>query len=260
MIRRVVLLVDIGNTMTSLGLGSGRRVIRVHRTRTRMQNVTTVQRELHDQTQGVAIEGAILASVVPQMTPVWLDGLAHIGIEGPLLVSHKIKLGVGIDYPKPERIGADRLANATAAVERFGAPVVVADFGTALTFDVVTRDAVYAGGIIAPGLPLMTEYLAERTALLPHVKLQKVRHGVGKSTAEAMRIGAKVGYAGIVREIFTHLKKTLQERNLKICATGGYAEWALADTGLKVEIVPNLTLFGLRRIYDLNVSVDDPRR
>src|SRR5205807_2201603 len=109
--------------------------------------------------------------------------------------------GIGIDYPRPGTIGPDRLANAVAARHRFGAPAVVVDFGTAVTFDVVNRAGNYAGGIIAPGLAAMTDYLHEKTALLPRIKIREVRQVVGKSTEHAMLVGAVHGYRGLVREL-----------------------------------------------------------
>jgi type III pantothenate kinase len=109
--------------------------------------------------------------------------------------------GIGIDYPRPETIGPDRLANAMAARARFGAPVVVLDFGTAVTLDVVNRRGDYTGGVIAPGLSAMTDYLHEKTALLPPIHIREVRRAIGRSTEEAMLVGAVHGYRGLIREL-----------------------------------------------------------
>jgi len=129
--------------------------------------------------------------------------------------------------------------------------VVVCDFGTALTFDIVKKDEGYVGGIICPGLPLMFDYLSEKTALLPHIQPVKTSRVIGKSTAEAMRIGARLGYRGMVREILADLKKELG-RGMKVCATGGFAKWVLADFNGSISIDPNLTLKGLGRIGTMN--------
>ena len=143
----------------------------------------------------------------------------------PLLeLTPKTVRGVGIDYPKPNSIGPDRLANAVAARKRFGAPVVVVDFGTAVTFDVVNRAGNYAGGIIAPGLAAMTDYLHEKTALLPRIKIREVKTTIGKSTEQAMLIGAVHGYRGLVRELIAELKRELRVKKLPVVATGGYAK------------------------------------
>jgi len=131
---------------------------------------------------------------------------------------------VGIDYPKPDTIGPDRLANAVAARHHFGAPVVVVDFGTAVTFDVVNRAGNYAGGIIAPGLAAMTDYLHEKTALLPRIKIREIKSAVGKSTEQAMLVGAVHGYRGLVRGLIGQLKRELRARRLPVVATGGYAK------------------------------------
>jgi type III pantothenate kinase len=161
---------------------------------------------------------------------------------------HQLKRGqaseLSIDYPKPETIGADRLADAAGAVSRYGAPVLVMDFGTALTAAVVTRDRVWRGGVIAPGFPLMRDYLFERTAKLPRMKIGTGRAPkIGRSTEEAMRFGALVGYRGMVREIVAELKKNFKT-NFHLVATGGFAKWVLRDLDLPFVIDPTLTLYG----------------
>ena len=151
---------------------------------------------------------------------------------------------ITLDYPRPETIGADRLADAAGAVSRYGAPVLVMDFGTALTAAVVTRDRVWRGGVIAPGFPLMRDYLFERTAKLPRMELGTGKAPkIGRSTEEAMRFGALVGYRGMVREIVAELKKNFRE-DFRLVATGGFAKWALKDIGLPFVIDPTLTLYG----------------
>ena len=149
-----------------------------------------------------------------------------------------------ISYPRPETIGADRLADAAGAVSRYGAPVLVMDFGTALTAAVITKDRVWRGGVIAPGFPLMRDYLFERTAKLPRMELGRGRAPrIGRSTEEAMRFGALVGYHGMVREIVTTLRRNFRE-DFKLVATGGFARWALKDLDLPFVIDPTLTLYG----------------
>jgi type III pantothenate kinase len=170
----------------------------------------------------------------------------------PLWVSCYAKLGIGITYPNPESIGADRLANAVGGVRKYGAPVVIADFGTAVTFDVVSKGGGYIGGIIAPGLPLMFDYLAERTAQLPQLSWKPVRGRVGKSTTNAMQLGAHWGYRGMVREILQELKREPKLKSAVVCATGGYAAKVLSGIKPKLIIEPTLTLFGIGCIYELN--------
>ena len=171
-----------------------------------------------------------------------------------ITVGAKINLGVGIDYPKPASIGADRLANAAAAPHFYGAPVVVVDFGTAVTFDIIDRRKKYVGGVIAPGLEAMTDYLHQRTALLPRITLAEPPSAIGKSTRHGMLAGAVFGYRGLVRGILREIQAELKARQLKIVATGGYAELIARGVAEIDEVHPNLTLEGLRLIGGRNVD------
>lgn len=200
------------------------------------------------------VDGAVLGSVAPSMNQSWTDAVRDLLGLKLLTVSHKLDLGVAIDYPKPSKIGADRLANACAAVHRYGSPVLVTDFGTALTFDIIAGGDRYVGGVIAPGLPLMTDYLAEKTELLPHIRLTQTDTSIGKSTREAMCVGGSIGYRGMVRELITEIKRDLGVKRLTIVATGGYSEWVLKGLQLPIEYWPDLTLIGLGRIYELNAD------
>ena len=135
-----------------------------------------------------------------------------------------MNLGVGIDYPAPKTIGADRLANAVAVTALYGCPAIVVDFGTAVTFDIISEQKKYIGGVIAPGLEAMTSFLYQRTALLPKLSLKEPRSAIGRSTIAAMRSGAIFGYRGLVREIIARIKaQRFSRRRVKIVATGGYA-------------------------------------
>jgi type III pantothenate kinase len=170
-----------------------------------------------------------------------------------LWLDSKLKLGITIDYPKPESIGADRLANVVAVAELYGSPAIVVDFGTAATFDVVSEGCRYIGGVIAPGLESMTNFLYERTALLPKLSLKEPRRVVGKSTLEAMRAGAIFGYRGLVREILTRLKaERFPRKKIAIVATGGYARLVAKEVPEVAVIHPQLTLEGLRIVGNLN--------
>jgi len=235
------LVIDIGNTSTSLGVYSNGRVSRVQRTDSLKPALAL----------NAVPERAVIASVKPGVNARWKRFLKEQGVKKTHLVSHRSELGISISYPKPEKIGADRLANACEAAATYGAPVVVCDFGTALNFDIVKKGEGYVGGIICPGLPPMFDYPAEKTALLPHIQPAKTSRVIGKSTAEAMRIGARLGYQGMVREILGELKKELG-RGMKVCATGGFAKWVLSDFNGAISIDPNLTLKGLGRIGSLN--------
>lgn len=248
-----ILVVDIGNTSTTLGVARGRRMLRTGRMPSLdggdPKRLESVLRRL---VKPGEVEDAVLCSVVPRLNPGWRHVLNRMTGREPLLVTHRIRMNVAVDYPRPETIGADRLANAVAAWARYGGPAVVADFGTALTFDVVTGDARYVGGVIAPGLPLMTDYLCERTALLPHIRLAKPDRAIGRSTREAMRIGAITGYRGMVREILGEVMREMNETGISVCATGGYAGQAVKGLKRRVDVLPNLTLDGLVVMHELN--------
>jgi type III pantothenate kinase len=195
------------------------------------------------------IDGAALCSVVPRATPQVRKVMAkHWGLPVFELNAATIR-GIGIDYPKPATIGADRLANSVAAWKFYGAPVVVVDFGTAVTFDVVDRRGNYVGGIITPGLSAMTDYLHEKTALLPRIEIREVKSTIGKSTRQAMLIGAVQGYRGLIRELIMGLKKELGARKLPVVATGGYASLIAARMPEISRVDPALTLEGIRLVY-----------
>ena len=170
-----------------------------------------------------------------------------------LWLNWKLKLGVTIDYPNPQSIGADRLANAAAVAELYGCPAIVVDFGTAVTFDVVSEGCRYIGGVIAPGLEAMTNFLYQRTALLPRLSLKEPHRAVGKSTVEAMRSGAVFGYRGLVREILAQIRaEQFSRKKVAVVATGGYARLIASQLPEVAAIHPHLTLEGLRIVGNLN--------
>jgi type III pantothenate kinase len=183
--------------------------------------------------------------VVPRVTPLVKRAVREHWRLPCFELTAKTIHGVGIDYPRPETIGPDRLANAVAARARFGAPVVVIDFGTAVTFDVVDRRGKYIGGIIAPGLAAMTDYLHEKTALLPRIRIREVRSAVGKSTRQAMQVGAVHGYRGLIQGLVEELRRELKVARLPVVATGGYAGLLAAKLPEISAVDPALTLRGL---------------
>ena len=241
------LLIDISNSYTKIAFASKRRVSAPVRISTGQLTSAFVAGFFKKR----KVRKVVVSSVVPAKNPsirkaakkradvLWLDS--------------KLNLGVGIDYPKPRSIGADRLANAAAAAELYGFPAVVVDFGTAVTFDVISERRAYVGGVIAPGLEAMTNFLYQRTALLPRISLKEPRRAVGKSTIEAMLSGALFGYRGLVREILARIKaEQFAQKKVYVIATGGYAHLiaaALPEIGV---IRPHLTLEGLRIVANLN--------
>ncbi len=239
------LLVDLSNSFTKFALATTDRLLGRKRMATQELSRTRVRRLL----AGWEYQSAVLASVVPEGTKAIIAA-----VHAPILqVSARVNLGVSVDFKDPRTIGADRLANAAGVVALHGAPSVVIDFGTAVTFDIVSHDRVYIGGVIAPGLEVMTTYLFERTALLPRIDLQEPRAVIGKTTREAMLSGAVYGYRGLVGGILRELKREIAPRGKwNVIATGGYAELIASRLPVIRSVDPDLTLQGLRVIGNLN--------
>jgi type III pantothenate kinase len=248
----MILLFDIGNTHTHIGLANSRRVLKQVDIPTREWFGGKANARIMKFVGAKKISGAALCSVVPRSTPLVRKTVRALWKLDVLELTPKTLHGVGIDYPKPNSIGPDRLANAVAAKFRFGAPVVVVDFGTAVTFDVVDAKGNYVGGIIAPGLAAMTDYLHEKTALLPKIKIREIKSAIGKSTEHAMLVGAVQGYRGLVRELIGELKRELRVKKLPVVATGGYAKLIAAKLPEISAVAPDLTLEGLRLVWKGN--------
>ena len=239
------LVVDVGNTSTAVGCWSSGRVSRVAHVDGGLRAALAAAEPLT-----AVVDGIAYLSVVPKADAAWRAFARRRRLPFHQVTSADFMAadqGLTLDYPKPATIGADRLADAVAAVDRYGAPVLVCDFGTAFTAAVVTADRVWRGGVIAPGFPLMRDYLFERTAKLPRMALGGRCPKIGRSTEEAMRFGAWVGYRGMVREIVTTLERNFKTP-FRLVATGGFARWVLKDIGMDFVIDPTLTLYGAGRI------------
>ena len=240
-------MVDIGNTSTAVGLWSGGKVRgAVHAAGDRSEAMRAAEAFV-----APGVSGVSCSTVVPGADKEWRKFARRAGLAFHLVTSDDFlaegaarRLGVTLDYPNPETIGADRLSDAAATVDRYGSPAIVCDFGTAFTAAVITSGGVWRGGVIAPGFPLMSDYLFERTARLPRMKLGGRCPKIGRSTEEAMRFGAVVGYRGMVREIVGELKRNFSG-DFALVATGGFARWALKGSGLAFTIDPTLTLHGV---------------
>jgi type III pantothenate kinase len=241
------LLIDISNSYAKLAFASRKRVSNPARIPTAELSSNVVADFLRRR----QIQKLVVSSVVPKKNSA-ISKVAHNKAQ-VIWLDWKLKLGIAIRYPKPQSIGADRLANAAAVAELYGCPAIVVDFGTAATFDVVSEGGSYIGGVIAPGLEVMTDYLYQRTALLPKVSLKGPHRAVGKSTVEAMRSGAVLGYRGLVREILAGIKaEQFSRKSVAVVATGGYAR-LIASQVPEIEVIhPHLTLEGLRIVGNLN--------
>jgi len=232
------LVVDVSNSFTKYALSTSDKLGPIRSWPTPQVDATWLG-VLAARYPGVPL---FLSSVVPARTE-----LAARAFGDRLHRLHGLApLGIPISYRNPQQVGPDRLANAIAARHLYGAPAIVIDFGTAVTFDVVDARGAYSGGVIAPGLNLMTDYLHERTALLPLVAIREPRRAIAQSTEEAIRVGAVTGYRGMIREILGAIKKELGARRVRVIATGGQASIVSRRMKEIEAVLPALTLDGLR--------------
>jgi type III pantothenate kinase len=242
------LLIDVSNSFVKLAFATRKKIGKTIRIATRKLSAAALRQIL----RGHEIQAIIVSSVVPKRNKTITIAAGSTSV---LFLNPKLDLGVGVDYPEPRSIGADRLANAAAVAQLYGAPAIVVDFGTAVTFDVVSAKGDYVGGVIAPGLEVMTNYLYQRTALLPKLTLHEPPRAIGKTTRDAMMSGAVFGYRGLVREIVRRLTaENFPRRKPRIVATGGYAQLIAAKLPEIEAVHPNLTLEGLRIVANRNIS------
>lgn len=242
------LLIDVSNSFVKLAFATAQKIGKAMRLPTSKLTSTSVRRIL----RAHKVKAIIVSSVVPKRNKAIASAAGSARV---LFVNPNLDLGVGVDYPNPRSIGADRLANAAAVAQLYGSPAIVVDFGTAVTFDVVSAAGNYVGGVIAPGLEVMTSYLYQRTALLPKLTLHEPPRAIGKTTRDAMMSGAVFGYRGLVHEIIARLTaENFPRKKPHLVATGGYAQ-LIAQKLPEIEAVhPNLTLEGLRIVGNRNIS------
>lgn len=196
-----------------------------------------------------SISGFVISSVVPSVTR-WLSALSteRFGVE-PLIVSAALDLGLPIDADNPEEVGADRIVNSMAALERYGAPVIAVDFGTALNFDVVDHRGHYLGGALAPGLVIALDAMTSRAARLFAVDLVPPPHAIGRNTIHAIQSGLVLGYISLVEGMITRLAAEL-EGSPTVVVTGGYAELFAGHSSMIDHYDPDLTIDGLRLVWE----------
>lgn len=236
------LLIDNSNTRTKFALGDAERLLPWSGV---LPTPDVSPESLAQLLAGLDFEAVIICSVVPAKAEIFKNYFAG---KCPLhFLTAQSPLGMEIDYPQPSQIGADRLANAAGVLSRHGVPAIIIDFGTAVTFDVISAAPAYCGGVIAPGLGAMSGYLTRKTALLPEIELIEPASAIGKSTVHAMQVGAVFGYRGLVKEIIARICSELPGKP-HIIATGGDA--ALIAHGVhEIGIVdPDITLDGLRQV------------
>jgi type III pantothenate kinase len=252
-----LLVLDVGNTNTSVGLFQGKLL--------RAQWRLTTSREQTADEYGILIRnlfsldglgteevtGVMVASVVPPLNSVLEEMSKKYFRLEPLFLGPGTRTGVAIHYDNPQEVGADRIANSVAALEKYGGPCVVVDFGTAITFDVISEKGEYLGGIIAPGIGISAEALFERAARLPRVEVREPARVIGTNTVGSMQSGLFYGSVGMMDGILDRLAAELGNQ-MKVIATGGQAPLVASASKYKPPVDFSLTLDGLRIIYERN--------
>ena len=253
----MLLVVDVGNTQTHFGTYSGDELLEhwrfaTVRTSTADELGAALRALLELRGIGLAdIDGSIISSTVPQLEPEWIRmGRRYLGHD-TLSVGPGLRTAMPIRIDNPRELGADRLVNAVAAFDRVAGPVISVDFGTTVNYDVVSGNGEYLGGVIAPGVEISLDALTTRGAKLPKIDLLAPRSAIGKSTVEAIRSGIVYGFAAQVDGIVNRLVEELGEA-AEVIATGGLAERIVPFTTVIDEIVDDLTLKGLKLLYERN--------
>jgi type III pantothenate kinase len=255
----MLLVVDVGNTQTHFGTFQGEELLEHWRFATVRDSTAdelgaALRNLLELRGVGLAdLSSSIVSSTVPQLEPEWLAMAEHYLGHRMLAVGPGIKTSMPIRIDNPRELGADRLVNAVAAHERLGGPCVAVDFGTAVNFDVVSREGEYLGGILMPGVEISLEALTSRGAKLPRVDLAAPRHTIGKGTVDAIRSGVIFGFAAAVDGLLARIHAELGERAPTI-ATGGLAGVIVGHTQGIDEVDDVLTLKGLKLLHDRNAG------
>lgn len=255
----MLLVMDVGNTNTVIGLFDQDSFMahwRLASQRYRTSDEYGILIKEYFMLNNIVISqitGVIISCVVPPLLPVLKEMSNKYFKINPLIVGPDIKTGLTILYEKPADVGADRIANAVAGYEKFGGPLVIVDFGTAITFDVILKNREYMGGLIFPGIAISMEALFEKAARLPRVELIGPGKVIGRNTEESIQAGAIYGYSGLVDSVVKAIQKEIGNE-IRTIATGGQAELIAGYSSVIQENCPFLTLEGLKIIYDINSS------
>ena len=251
----MLLAIDAGNTNIKLGLFQGAELLANWRLATdRSRSADEYGNEVRGLFAAIdvkQVEAIVVACVVPQLHDTLKEMSERYFQLTPLFVDHTTKTGLTILYDNPSELGVDRIVSAVAAVEKYGAPCVVIDFGTATTFNAINSKREYLGGIIAPGIMTSAEALFSRAAKLPRVAIERPKNLIGRSTVEAMQSGIFHGYVNLVEGLLKDVMQAMQETP-KVIATGGLARVIGDALHFVYEFDQNLTLDGLRIVYELN--------
>jgi len=256
----LLLVIDVGNTNIVIGLYSGDDLVENWRVATKKERTTDEYGILIKELLGFStidaekIDDIIMSSVVPPLESTLCEtGEKYFGIK-PMMVGPGLKSGIPILYENPREVGADRIVNSVAALKKYGAPLIVVDFGTATTFDLITEKGEYGGGVIAPGIGISVDALFQRASKLPRVDFVRPEKVIGRNTVNSIQSGIVFGYVGLVDGIVDRMKKEAGV-NAKVIATGGLAGLIARESVSIDEVSENLTLEGLKIIYEANRDI-----
>lgn len=254
----MLLAIDVGNTNIKYGvwkddelLASFRVSSRISRTADEYGSVL-VNLLSNSGINKTDIDGIIVSSVIPTLNYTICHMCEYFFEISPLMVGPGIKTGMNIKAENPKEVGADRIVNNVAAYKKYGGPIIVIDFGTATTFNVIDKDGAFIGGVIAPGIKTALSGLVSSTAQLPMIELVPPKSVIAKNTETNMQAGIIFGFSGLVENIVGKIKKELKSESVKVVATGGLGEIIAKETKCIEVVDRTLTLFGLKTIYDLN--------
>ena len=260
----MLLAIDAGNSNIVTGIFHGKDIIANFRIYTDTKRTADEYALLFSEflsRKGMdfkQVTGIIISSVVPQVLVQLREMSVRWFGDEPIVVSSDLELGINIVYDNPKELGADRIANAVGGYAEYGGPLIVVDLGTATTFDVVLENGDFLGGAITPGIGISIEALAGQTALLPRIDLSSVPLAIGRSTISCIKSGCFFGFLGQMEEIIRRIELELPKKP-KVIATGGFANLIAKESKLIDYVDPDLTLKGLRIIYD-RVILDKSRR
>lgn len=254
----MILVIDVGNTNITFGVYEGEKLLTTFRMMSKQPRTSDEYgisiRELlrSNNIHREDMEGVIIASVVPNVMHALNGAIIRYLNQTPMIVGPGLKTGIKIVTENPREIGADRIVDAVAAYEKYGGPVLVLDFGTATTYDLVTEDGCFTAGITAPGIRISAKALWEDTAKLPEIEIRKPESILAQETISSMQAGLVYGQIGQTEYIIRQVKQESGYDNLKVVATGGLGR-LISDETDAIEVYDNsLTLDGLRIIYEKN--------
>lgn len=253
----MLLAIDIGNTNITFGVFDDEKLTATWRMATDANKmpdeyaISMLNLLRHEGLETSDITGIAMCSTVPPLVVVFEELFQRYFSTTPMIVNPGVKTGVRIRFDNPREVGPDRIANAAAAHHLYAGPVIVVDVGTATTFDVVSREGDWVGGVVAPGIAGAADSLFTRTAALPRIELVAPKQAIGSNTISAMQAGVIFGYAGLIEGILARIQKQLGEK-AKVVATGGYTRLIVGETPSIDLVNPDITLIGLRLIYLMN--------